>query len=218
MKARQFVLAARPIGKPKLSDFRLEEITVGEPADGEVLLQVQYLSLDPYMRGRMSEAKSYAPPVPISGVMNGETVATVVASKNPQYKEGDIVTAYTGWCTAALSDGSGLRKVDPALAPITTALGVLGMPGFTAYAGLLTLGQPKSGNTVVVAAASGPVGSLVGQIARIRGARAVGIAGGPAKVRLCQRRAWVRCGDRSQVARLRSPTCHGRARTGLMSI
>ncbi len=181
LNARQIVLAARPHGKPKLSDFRLEEMTVGEPAENEVVLQVQYLSLDPYMRGRMNDAKSYAPPVPLGGVMDGETVATVVASRHPHYQEGDIVAAHTGWRTAAISNGKGLRKVDPKLAPITTALGVLGMPGFTAYAGLLTIGQPKAGETVVVAAASGPVGSLVGQIAKIKGAQTVGIAGGPQK-------------------------------------
>jgi NADPH-dependent curcumin reductase CurA len=180
-KARQIVLAARPQGKPKLTDFRLEETAVPTPGPGQVLLRVQYLSLDPYMRGRMDDRESYATPTPLGGVMPGESVATVVASRVPAYSEDDIVAAHTGWRTHALFDGTNLRKVDPAVAPETTALGVLGMPGFTAYSGLHVIGKPKPGETVVVAAASGPVGSLVGQLARIAGARAVGIAGGPKK-------------------------------------
>ena len=179
--ARQIVLAARPHGRPKPSDFRLEEIAIPTPGAGEVLLRVQYLSLDPYMRGRMDDRKSYAKPVPLGGVMEGESVATVIASKHPNYLEGDIVLARTGWRTHALSDRPDLRKLDPAVAPVTTGLGVLGMPGFTAYAGLRVIGKPKPGETVVVAAASGPVGSLVGQLAKIAGARAVGIAGGSKK-------------------------------------
>src|SRR5262249_23855526 len=148
---------------------------------GQILLQVQYLSLDPYMRGRMDERKSYATPVPLGGVMQGESVAVVIASKNSVYLEGDVVLAQTGWRTHALSDRADLRKLDPTVAPVTTGLGVLGMPGFTAYAGLRVIGKPKSGETVVVAAASGPVGSLVGQLAKIDGSRAVGIAGGHEK-------------------------------------
>src|SRR5262249_15271882 len=181
LKARQIVLAARPQGRPKPSDFRLEETAIPSPSAGQILLQVQYLSLDPYMRGRMDERKSYATPVPLGGVMQGESVAVVIASKNSVYLEGDVVLAQTGWRTHALSDRADLRKLDPTVAPVTTGLGVLGMPGFTAYAGLRVIGKPKSGETVVVAAASGPVGSLVGQLARIGGARAVGIAGGPEK-------------------------------------
>src|SRR5208337_4530605 len=180
-KARQIVLAARPQGKPQLTDFRLEETAIPTPNAGQVLLKVQYLSLDPYMRGRMDDRKSYAKSVPLGGVMEGESVATVIASQHPGYSEGDIVLAHTGWRTHALSDRADLRKLDPAVAPVTTALGVLGMPGFTAYGGLRLIGKPAPGETVVVAAASGPVGSLVGQLARIAGARAVGIAGGPAK-------------------------------------
>jgi NADPH-dependent curcumin reductase len=180
-KARQIVLAARPHGRPKLSDFRLEEFEVPTPSAGQILLRVQYLSLDPYMRGRMDERKSYAEPVPLGGVMQGESVATVIASKHPKYSEGDIVLAQTGWRTHALSDRADLRKLDPAVAPVTTGLGVLGMPGFTAYGGLRVIGKPQTGETVVVAAASGPVGSLVGQLAKIYGARAVGIAGGAEK-------------------------------------
>ena len=180
-KARQIVLAARPQGRPKLSDFRLEETVIPTPGAGQVLLRVQYLSLDPYMRGRMDDRKSYATPVPLGGVMQGESVAKVIVSKHPGYSEGDIVLAQTGWRTHALSDRADLRKLDPAVAPVTTGLGVLGMPGFTAYGGLRVIGKPKPGETVVVAAASGPVGSLVGQLAKIAGARAVGIAGGTEK-------------------------------------
>src|SRR5947207_1854765 len=179
--ARQIVLAARPQGRPKPSDFRLDEAAIPTPRAGQILLRVQYLSLDPYMRGRMDDRKSYATPVSLGGVMQGESVAVVIASQHPGYSEGDIVLARTGWRTHALSDRADLRKLDPAVAPVTTGLGVLGMPGFTAYGGLRVIGKPAPGETVVVAAASGPVGSLVGQLARIAGARAVGIAGGPEK-------------------------------------
>src|SRR2546425_10338270 len=177
--ARQIVLAARPQGKPQLTDFRLEETAIPTPSAGQVLLRVQYLSLDPYMRGRMDDRKSYAQSVPLGGVMGGESVATVTASHHPRYAEGDVVLAHTGWRTHALSDRADLRKLDPALAPVTTGLGVLGMPGFTAYGGLRVIGKPAPGDTVVVAAASGPGGALVGQLAKLASARAVGIAGGP---------------------------------------
>ncbi len=180
-KSRRIVLARRPEGAPRADDFRLEEDTVPEPGPGQLLLRVRYLSLDPYMRGRMDDRKSYAEPVKLGAVMTGETVAVVEASRHPGFSAGELVAAPTGWCTHALSDGTGLRKSDPAFAPPTTALGVLGMPGFTAYAGLLLIGKPKPGDTVVTAAASGPVGSLVGQLAKRAGARAVGIAGGPEK-------------------------------------
>src|SRR6266436_2441925 len=179
--ARHIVLAARPQGKPQLTDFRLEETEIPTPSAGQVLLRVQYLSLDPYMRGRMDDRKSYAKPVPLDGVMEGESVATVIASRHPGYSEGDIVLARTGWRTHALSDRADLRKLDPAVVPVTTSLGVLGMPGFTAYCGSRLIGKPTPGETVVVAAATGPVGSLVGQLAKVAGARAVGIAGGPEK-------------------------------------
>src|ERR1700746_152592 len=135
-RARQIVLAARPQGKPKLTDFRLEETAIPTPGPGQVLLQVQYLSLDPYMRGRMDERESYQPPTPLGDVMPGESVATVVASHHPGYSVGDIVLAHTGWRTHALSDRADLRKLNPAVAPVTTGLGVLGMPGFPAYRGL----------------------------------------------------------------------------------
>jgi NADPH-dependent curcumin reductase len=147
------------------------------------LMRNQYLSLDPYMRGRMSAAKSYAKPVEVGAPMVGHTVGEVVASCHPKFSTGDIVTGYGGWQDYAVASGAGLRKLDPAAAPVSTALGVLGMPGMTAYMGLLEIGQPKPGETVVVAAASGAVGSVVGQIAKIKGCRAVGIAGGAEKCR-----------------------------------
>ncbi|MFN5687433.1 MAG: NADP-dependent oxidoreductase, partial [Bradyrhizobium sp.] len=168
-QAKRIVLAARPVGEPKPSDFRLEEHAIPTPGAGEVLLRTIWLSLDPYMRGRMSDGPSYAQPVPVGGVMEAGTVCEVVASNNPGFKAGDIVLARAGWQTHAISDGKGLAKVDPKLAPISTAVGVLGMPGMTAYTGLLDIGQPKPGETVVVAAASGAVGSAVGQIAKIKG-------------------------------------------------
>lgn len=178
---RRVVLAARPVGVPTMADFRIENCAMPQLTDGQILLRTLYLSLDPYMRGRMDAAESYAQPVEIGAVMEGGTVATVVESHHPDFVPGDIVLAHSGWQSHAISDGTGLRKLDPAIAPVSTALGVLGMPGFTAYAGLLSIGRPKPQETVVVAAASGPVGSAVGQIARIKGARAVGIVGGPDK-------------------------------------
>jgi NADPH-dependent curcumin reductase CurA len=180
-QAKRIVLASRPVGEPKPSDFRIEEIPVPAPGPGQVLLRTIWLSLDPYMRGRISDAASYAQPVPIGGVIEAGTVCEVIASNNPAFAKGDIVLARAGWQTHALSDGKGLAKIDPKLAPISTAVGVLGMPGMTAYTGLLDIGRPQPGETVVVAAASGAVGSAVGQIARIKGARAVGIAGGKDK-------------------------------------
>jgi NADPH-dependent curcumin reductase CurA len=179
--ARRIVLASRPVGEPKASDFRLEEFPVPQPGPGQMLLRTKWLSLDPYMRGRMSDAPSYAKPVGVDEVIEAGTVSEVAASNNDKYRKGDVVLSRAGWQTHMLSDGSGLRKLDPAVAPVQTALGVLGMPGMTAYTGLLQIGAPKAGETVVVSAASGAVGSAVGQIARIKGARAVGIAGGPDK-------------------------------------
>ncbi|QRM46346.1 NADP-dependent oxidoreductase [Rhizobium sp. BG4] len=177
----KITLASRPSGAPVPDNFRLERAAVPEPGEGELLLQILYLSLDPYMRGRMDDAKSYSAPVAIGGVMEGGTVARVVSSRNSNFAPGDIVLSHSGWQLYATSNGDGLRKLDPTQAPVTTALGVLGMPGFTAYAGLRNIGKPKPGETVVVAAASGAVGSVVGQIAKLRGARAVAIAGGPEK-------------------------------------
>jgi NADPH-dependent curcumin reductase len=180
---RQIVLKSRPEAMPSLDNFALMESPVSEPGEGEVLIRTLYLSLDPYMRGRMSAAKSYAKSVEVGATMVGGTVGEVVASKNPKFAVGDIVLGSAGWQDYAVSNGTGLRKLDPAVAPVTTALGVLGMPGLTAYAGLLEIGQPKAGETVVVAAASGAVGSVVGQIAKISGCRVVGIAGGADKCR-----------------------------------
>jgi NADPH-dependent curcumin reductase CurA len=179
--ATRIVLAARPKGKPTDADFRIERILVPQPGARELLLRTRYLSLDPYMRGRMDDKKSYASPLRIGDVMTGESVAEVVLSDVQGFAPGDLVLAHTGWQTHYLSDGKGLRKVDPQAAPVTTRLGVLGMPGFTAYCGLRLIGQPEAGETVVVAAASGPVGSLVGQLAKLAGARSVGIAGGDEK-------------------------------------
>ena len=180
---RQIVLKSRPEGPPGLDNFELVATPVPEPGEGEVLMRTRWLSLDPYMRGRMSAAKSYARPVEVGQPMVGGTVSEIVASRHPKFAVGDVVSSYAGWQDFARSDGSGLVRLDPAAAPVSTALGVLGMPGMTAYAGLLEIGQPKAGETVAVAAASGAVGSVVGQIAKIKGCRAVGIAGGADKCR-----------------------------------
>ena len=179
--AKRVVLASRPVGEPKRTDFRIEEYAPPTQGQGQVLLRTIWLSLDPYMRGRMSDGQSYATPVPIGGVMEGGTVSEVIASNNPGFAKGDIVLSRAGWQTHALSDGKGLTRIDPKLGPVSAAVGVLGMPGLTAYTGLLDIGKPQAGETVVVAAASGAVGSAVGQIAMIKGARAVGIAGGKDK-------------------------------------
>ena len=181
MSNRRIVLAARPQGAPKPSDFAIEEAPKPEPKAGEMLCRTLYLSLDPYMRGRMNAGRTYADPVPIGGVMEGGTVSRVETSSLDGYASGDIVVGRLGWQEWAVSDGTGMRKVDSGLAPVSTALGVLGMPGMTAYCGLLNIGKPKAGETVVVAGASGAVGGVVGQIAKLKGARAVGIAGGPEK-------------------------------------
>ncbi len=180
---RQIVLASRPNGPPVPENFRLEEAPMPALPPGGLLLRVLYLSLDPYMRGRIDDRKSYARSVGIGEVITGESVCEVLESDRPGYAAGDIVLAHTGWRTHAAWDGPATRKLNPALAPITTGLGVLGMPGFTAYAGLHVIGKPKPGETVVVAAASGPVGSLVGQLAKMAGAKAIGIAGGADKCR-----------------------------------
>jgi NADPH-dependent curcumin reductase CurA len=183
MVNRQFVLASRPAGMPQESDFRMVETPVPALRDGEVLLRALFLSVDPYMRGRMSAARSYAPSVEVGGLMVGGGVARVVESKNPDYKAGEVVNLQMGWQEYAVSNGGGLRKIDPRIAPVSTALGVLGMPGLTAYFGLLEVCGVNPGETVVVSAAAGAVGSVVGQIARIKGCRAVGIAGGAVKTR-----------------------------------
>ena len=179
---RKFVLAARPTGMPKESDFRLVEEAMPEPGDGELLVRALYLSLDPYMRGRMRDAPSYVPPVGIGEVMTGGVVGEVMRSNNPDFATGEIVEGLLGWQEYVVSGGKGLRRIDPAAAPVSTALGILGMPGLTAYFGLLDVGRPEAGETVVVSAGAGAVGTVVGQIAKIKGCRSVGIVGAQAKV------------------------------------
>src|SRR2546422_3501917 len=179
--SRRVILKSRPLGAPRPSDFDLVQAPVPAPKSGEILCRTIYLSLDPYMRGRISGVKSYAKGVDLGELMVGGTVSEVMESRHPDFKAGDLVQGYDGWQTHAVSSGAGVRRLDPAQAPISTALGVLGMPGMTAYVGLLDIGQPKPGETVVVSAASGAVGSVVGQIARIKGCRAVGVAGSSEK-------------------------------------
>jgi len=180
---RRIVLKSRPVGAPDADNFRLQETPIPVPATGELLLRTVYLSLDPYMRMRMSDAPSYAAPTAIGEVMVGGTVSRVELSNHPDYRPGELVAAYSGWQDYAISDGSGLIKLGAEFSHPSYALGVLGMPGFTAYMGLLEIGQPKEGETVVVAAATGAVGSTVGQIAKLKGCRVVGIAGGVEKCR-----------------------------------
>jgi NADPH-dependent curcumin reductase CurA len=180
---RRILLESRPVGAPTAQNFRHVTEPVEQPGQGEVLLRTLYLSLDPYMRGRMSDAPSYAAPVGVGKVMVGGTVAQVVVSHHSGFEPGDHVLAYSGWQDYAISDGTGLTRIAAGVTPLSLALGVLGMPGFTAYMGLLDIGRPVAGETVVVAAASGAVGSVVGQIARIKGCRVVGIAGGREKCR-----------------------------------
>ena len=178
---RRVVLAQRPVGQPSPDCFRLEEVPTPKPGEGEVLLRTLYLSLDPYMRGRMSEGASYVTPLAVGDVMCGGAVSRVVESRAPGFAAGEIVVGDTGWQEYAVAPVSGLVKLQTGAAPVSWALGVLGMPGLTAYVGLLDIGQPKPGETVVVAAATGPVGATVGQIAKLKGCRAVGIAGGAEK-------------------------------------
>ncbi|MCG5262045.1 NADP-dependent oxidoreductase [Cupriavidus gilardii] len=178
---KRIVLASRPSGAVSLDNFRLEEVPVPELADGQVLVRNHYLSLDPYMRGRMNEGKSYATPQPLNEVMIGGTVGEVVASRNPRYAVGDKVLGMFGWQEMGVSDGSGMQKVDTSRIPLSAYLGAVGMPGVTAWYGLNRIIAPKAGETVVVSAASGAVGSVVGQLAKMAGCRAVGIAGGKEK-------------------------------------
>ncbi len=180
---RQIQLAARPSGFPKPTDFRLIDGPIPRPADGQFLVGISYLSVDPYMRGRMNAVRGYADPQKLDEVMGGGAVGKVVASRHPGFAEGEYVVGMFGWQQYALSDGSGVSKVNPALAPITTAIGVLGMPGLTAYFGLLDVCKPNAGDTVLVSGAAGAVGSAVGQIAKIHGCRVVGIAGSAEKIR-----------------------------------
>ena len=178
---QRIVLASRPTGEVSLDNFRLEEAPMPEPGEGEFLARTLWLSLDPYMRGRMDESKSYAAAVAIGAPMEGGCVGEVIASNNPRFSVGDFVEDRFGWQSHGVSEGKGARKLDPSIAPLSTALGVLGMPGITAHVGLNVHGQPKDGETLVVGAATGAVGSLAGQLAKAHGLRVIGVAGGARK-------------------------------------
>lgn len=180
---RRVALAARPKGSVTADCFRIEETPLPAPGEGELIVRVIWLSLDPYMRGRMDESKSYAANVELGDTMTAGAVGEVIASKNDAFRAGDFVVGPFGWATHAVSDGVGVRKLDPSRAPLSTAVGVLGMPGHTAWVGFNDIGQPKAGETLVVGAATGAVGSVVGQLAKARGLRAVGVAGGADKCR-----------------------------------
>ncbi|HIB35522.1 MAG TPA: NADP-dependent oxidoreductase [Dehalococcoidia bacterium] len=182
---KSWILHKRPYGYPKSEDFKLIESELPELLEGEILIESKFLSLDPYMRGRMNDTKSYAPSVKLGDVMTGEAVGKVIKSRNRKIKEGYFVNAHIGWQEYGKTDGNSVRIIDPNLAPISTALGVLGMPGLTAYFGLLNICKPLPGDTVVVSAASGAVGAIVGQIAKIMGCRVIGIAGSEQKIDYC---------------------------------
>ena len=186
MKSREIRLAARPVGAPSESDFELVEVDVSDPGDGELLIRNEVMSVDPYMRSRMNETRSYAASFELGEPLYGGAVGRVVASRNEAFAEGDWVFSMLGWREVARSDGTGLRKLDAAAAPPSAALGVLGMPGLTAYVGLLDIGRPREGDTVFVSGAAGAVGSVAGQIAKLKGCRVIGSAGSPEKV------AWLR--------------------------
>jgi NADPH-dependent curcumin reductase CurA len=180
---REVHLAARPVGTPKPSDFRVATTPVPEPASGQFLVRNIYMSVDPYMRGRMRDVKSYVPPFQIGAALDGGSAGQVVASRHPKFAEGDFVVGGQGFREYYVSDGAGQRKVDPGLAPLSAYLGILGMPGLTAYVGLIDFGKPKAGETLLVSAAAGAVGMVVGQLGKILGLRVVGSAGGPDKTR-----------------------------------
>ena len=182
MISREIRLKNRPAGLPGESDFELAEVTLPQIADGQVLVQNIYMSVDPYMRGRMVDRKSYVPPFQLNQPLEGGCVGRVVESNNKQFQAGDFVLGMSGWREYFISDGTGILKIDPAVAPIQAYLGTVGMPGLTAYYGLLEIGKPKGGETVFVSAASGAVGAIVCQIARIKGCRVVGSAGSDDKV------------------------------------
>ena len=182
---KSWILYNRPSGYPKSEDFRLVESELPELLEGEILIESKFLSLDPYMRGRMNDTKSYAPSLKLGDVITGEAVGKVIKSRNRKIKEGYFVNAHIGWQEYGKTDGNSVRIIDPNLAPISTALGILGMPGLTAYFGLLNICKPLPGDTVVVSAASGAVGAIVGQIAKIMGCRVIGIAGSEQKIDYC---------------------------------
>lgn len=182
-RSTRILLARRPQGRPSPDDFRIEQADLPEPGDGQVLVRTIWLSLDPYMRGRMNEGPSYVAPVGLGEVMQGESVGEVVESRHPDFTPGMFVRAFGGWQSHAVLPGERLTRLDPNEAPLSTALGVLGMPGLTAYVGLHTIARPKAGETVVIGAASGAVGAIAGQLARSMGCRVVGVAGGADKRR-----------------------------------
>jgi NADPH-dependent curcumin reductase CurA len=186
MNNQQIVLASRPSGMPDTSTFRFEDISVPQLQAGQVLIEPTYFSVDPYMRGRMNDAKSYTPPFVVGEPIAGGAVGNVIESQDAGFAPGDLVTGNLPWATRAVASASTLKKLDPSLAPASYYLGILGMPGLTAYFGLLDIGKPKAGETVVVSGAAGAVGIIVGQIAKIQGCRVVGIAGSDDKVALLQ--------------------------------
>ena len=178
---KRVLLASRPVGKPTVENFKIEDAPIPSIGDGQILLKTKYLSLDPYMRGRMNAGESYADPVELGQVMVGGTVSEVIESQNNAFTKGDIVSSFSGWQSYEASSGAGIRKLDPSIQTPSHALGVLGMPGLTAYVGLMDIGEPKEGETVVLAASTGAVGSVVGQLAKSRGCRVIGIAGAKEK-------------------------------------
>jgi hypothetical protein len=206
---RQVLLKRRPNGMPVADDFAIVDSPLLEPGEGQVLLRGIYLSLDPYMRGRISGQRSYAKPAEIGEVIEGRVVGRVLRSRHPDFREGDFASGGYGWQTHSAVDGKGLTKLDPAAAPLSTALGILGMPGLTAYVGLKTIGQPKAGETVVISAASGAVGAVAGQLAKRDGCRVVGIAGGADKCRyVTQELGFDACLDhRGDLASTLGATC-----------
>lgn len=180
-ETRQIVLAARPEAQPGPEHFRLETVALPPPADGQIRVRIIWMSLDPYMRGRMSAAKSYVPPIAVGAPMQAGAVAEVMESRHPKFAPGDVVMGYFPWSDMALSDGAGVMKLDRGAVPLSAWLGVLGMPGFTSWVGLNRIAEGKAGETIVVSAATGAVGSLVCQLAKARGMRVIGVAGGSAK-------------------------------------
>jgi NADPH:quinone reductase len=191
MNNKQIILASRPTGMPTLDNFAIVDAEMPQPGEGEVLVRTSYLSVDPYMRGRMTDRKSYVPPFAVNEVIDGGAIAQVVESRSNAFELGDIVTGYLPWKLYTAVGAAGLRRIDANLAPVTTALGVLGMPGLTAYFGLLDIGEPREGETLVVSGAAGAVGMTVCQIGKIKGCRVVGIAGSDSKNEYLEHELWV---------------------------